>query len=257
MSILLAEPKGQTRAALERVLPQLLDIASASDSDGESGNIPRVHAFNVVRVIFADRDLSVETTAHAARGVEVCIRAFSSPAWETRNAATLAFASLLTKVCGYMNTSPRRIRDGHAASRREVSVVEFFQRFPSLHAYLLEELGNATSMMASESSSSVSSVHPSLYPTLALLARLVPSNSSYGEDDAYAVADGKKLSPAAFIPNVLTCASAKYLAVRAAVAASAAALLAPGTALCQPADVMRLLPQVVLSDGAGPVAQGR
>ena len=46
-------------------------------------------------------------------------------------------------------------------------------------------------------------------------------------------------------------------AVRAAVAASAAALLSPGTALCQPADVMRLLPQVVLSDGAGPVAQVR
>lgn len=37
-------------------------------------------------------------------------------------------------------------------------------------------------------------------------------------------------------------------AVRAAVAASAAALLAPGTALCQAADVKRLLPQVVLQD---------
>ena len=35
-------------------------------------------------------------------------------------------------------------------------------------------------------------------------------------------------------------------AVRAAVAASAAALLAPGTALCQAEDVMRLLPQVQL-----------
>jgi len=227
MSILLAEPRGQTRAALERVLPQLLDVAAAPDGS-ESENIPRVHAFNVIRVIFADRDLSVETTAHAARGLEVCIRAFSSPAWETRNAATLAFASLLTKVCGCMNISPRRIRDSYVSSRREVSVVEFFQRFPSLHAYLLEELATATSMMTAESSLSVSSVHPSLYPTLALLSRLTPSSSSCDNEgnDAHA-AINVKLSPSAFIPSVLTCASAKYLAVRAAAARALRPLVPP------------------------------
>ena len=79
MAILLAEPKGQPRVALEGVLPRLLDIACGEAS---TSDIPRVHAFNVIRVIFADRDLSVDTTPYAARAVQVCIDAFSSQTWE-------------------------------------------------------------------------------------------------------------------------------------------------------------------------------
>jgi len=80
MSILLAEPKGQPRVALDGVLPRLLDIAGSNVGP----DIPRVHAFNVIRVIFADRDLTMDTTPYAARGVQVCIDAFSSPTWEVR-----------------------------------------------------------------------------------------------------------------------------------------------------------------------------
>jgi len=87
MSILLAEPKGQPRLALDGALPRLLDIASGV----VSSDIPRVHAFNVIRVIFADRDLTMDTTPHAARGVQVCIDAFSSPTWEVRPLLPRAF----------------------------------------------------------------------------------------------------------------------------------------------------------------------
>ena len=45
-------------------------------------HVPQVHAFNVLRAAFADKDLSTETTAFAARGLEVAVRAFSSPHWE-------------------------------------------------------------------------------------------------------------------------------------------------------------------------------
>tara|TARA_B100001142_G_scaffold327049_1_gene383794 strand:+ start:1380 stop:2357 length:978 start_codon:yes stop_codon:yes gene_type:complete len=87
MSILLAEPKGQPRLALDGALPRLLDIASGV----VSSDIPRVHAFNVIRVIFADRDLTMDTTPYAARGVQVCIDAFSSPTWEVRPLLSRAF----------------------------------------------------------------------------------------------------------------------------------------------------------------------
>jgi len=43
-----------------------------------------VHAFNVLRAAFQDKELSTETTSFAARGLEVSIRAFSSPHWEVR-----------------------------------------------------------------------------------------------------------------------------------------------------------------------------
>jgi len=71
--------------------------------------------------------------------VEVSIRAFSNPHWEVRNAATLSFASLLTKVCGYMNQATPGRTGG--AARRAVTGDEFFHRFPRLHPFLLAEVG--------------------------------------------------------------------------------------------------------------------
>jgi predicted deacetylase len=45
-----------------------------------------VHAFNVLRAAFQDKELSTETTSFAAQGLEVSIRAFSSPHWEVSDA---------------------------------------------------------------------------------------------------------------------------------------------------------------------------
>lgn len=87
IAILLAEPKNQPRTALADALPRLLDVASGRTS---SSDIPRVHAFNVIRVVFADRDLAHDTTPYAARGVEICIDAFSAPTWEVRRDVTCA-----------------------------------------------------------------------------------------------------------------------------------------------------------------------
>ena len=85
-----------------------------------------------------------------------------------RNAATLSFASLLTKVCGYMNqVAPK----AGGSARRAVTGDEFFNRFPSLHPFLLAELADATALLESPQGQ----VHPSLYPILALLSRLRPS----------------------------------------------------------------------------------
>lgn len=48
----------------------------------EGVHVPQVHAFNVLRAAFQDKELSTETTSFAAQGLEVSIRAFSSPHWE-------------------------------------------------------------------------------------------------------------------------------------------------------------------------------
>ena len=50
----------------------------------EGVHVPQVHAFNILRAAFQDKELSTETTGFAARGMEVSIRAFSSPHWEVR-----------------------------------------------------------------------------------------------------------------------------------------------------------------------------
>lgn len=47
-------------------------------------HVPQVHAFNVLRVAFADKELSTETVGFAARGLTAAIKGFSSPHWEVR-----------------------------------------------------------------------------------------------------------------------------------------------------------------------------
>lgn len=48
-------------------------------------HVPQVHAFNVMRAAFADRELSTETVGFAARGLTAAIKGFSSPHWEVRS----------------------------------------------------------------------------------------------------------------------------------------------------------------------------
>ena len=47
-------------------------------------HVPQVHAFNVLRAAFADKELSTETVGFAARGLTAAIKGFSSPHWEVR-----------------------------------------------------------------------------------------------------------------------------------------------------------------------------
>jgi hypothetical protein len=81
MAVFLAEPGGVPRHLLNYALARLLDIA-ADDGDSVRGgavalgasegvHVPQVHAFNVLRAAFQDKELSTETTFFAAQGLEV------------------------------------------------------------------------------------------------------------------------------------------------------------------------------------------
>ena len=54
------------------------------------------------------------------------------------------------------------------SARRAITGAEFFNRFPSLHTFLLTQLQAATKQL--QQGGGV--VHPSLFPVLALLSRL-------------------------------------------------------------------------------------
>ena len=88
---------------------------------------------------------------------------------QVRNAATLSFASLLTKVVGFMNVAHAK---SGGCNRRSVTGDDFFARFPALHPFLLSELASAATALER------GAVHPSLYPILAVLSRLRPRAST-------------------------------------------------------------------------------
>lgn len=121
-----------------------------------------------------------------------------------------------------MNAPTRKREYASDGASREVRVIEFFQRFPSLIAYLRDELEKATAAAATDGAFGV---HPSLYPILALFSRLRPSPA----EDRTEYTEEK--SGTECIAPIVRCLYGNYLAVRAAAARCLVALVPSSRAL--------------------------
>ncbi|GAB4827317.1 hypothetical protein Ancab_034203 [Ancistrocladus abbreviatus] len=166
------------------------------------GVIPTVHAFNVLRTAFNDTNLATDTSGFSAEAIIISIRAFSSPHWEIRNSACLAYTALVRRMIGFLNVHKRE------SARRALTGLEFFHRYPSLHSFLFNELKLATELLGDETSESnlANIVHPSLCPILILLSRLKPS--------PIASEAGDKLDPFLFMPFIQRCSRQSNLRIR-------------------------------------------
>ncbi|GAB2212497.1 hypothetical protein Drorol1_Dr00020468 [Drosera rotundifolia] len=170
--------------------------------DRDEGVIPTVHAFNVLRAAFNDTNLATDTSGFVAEAMIVSIRSFSSPHWEVRNGASLAYTALLRRVIGFLNVQKRE------SARRVLTGLEFFHRYPTLHSFIFSELKLATELLCSDMSGSnlASVVHPSLCPVLILLSRLKPSPIAGEADD--------HLDPFLFMPFIMKCSTQSNLRLR-------------------------------------------
>ncbi|XVE83796.1 hypothetical protein DITRI_Ditri16bG0115800 [Diplodiscus trichospermus] len=186
------------------LIPEMIAIEKTSKIRDE-GVVPTVHAFNVLRAAFNDTNLASDTSGFAAEALIVSIRSFSSPYWEVRNSACLAFTSLVRRMIGFMNVHKRE------SARRAITGLEFFHRYPLLHPFLSNELKVATELLGDTLSGQSESnlgkvVHPSLCPMLILLSRLKPSTiaSETGDD----------LDPFLFMRFIRKCSTQSNLRVR-------------------------------------------
>ncbi|XP_039011306.1 thyroid adenoma-associated protein homolog isoform X2 [Hibiscus syriacus] len=244
IALFLAEPEGAPKKLLLRALRWLIDVAkgsllrqpetnstniscqSSSTKSGQETNsalvtetiatektskirdegvVPTVHAFNALRVAFNDTNLASDTSGFAAEALIVSIRSFSSPYWEVRNSACLAYTSLVRRMIGFLNVHKRE------SARRAVTGLEFFHRYPLLHPFVFNELKIATELLgdalSGQSESNLAKVvHPSLCPMLILLSRVKPSTiaSETGDD----------LDPFLFMPFIMRCSTQSNLRVR-------------------------------------------
>ncbi|EPS68931.1 hypothetical protein M569_05834 [Genlisea aurea] len=231
----LAEPEGLPKVLLPRALRRLLDVvkkfsvtfskATAIKSDmcngsstgrtllpvveiskfRDEGVVPTAHAFNVLRASFNDTNLATDTSGFCAEALILSIQSFSSSHWEIRNSASLAYTSLVRRMIGFLNVHKRE------SARRALTALEFFHRYPLLHAFFLNELKVATELLVGRSSDDLRSdlksiVHPSLYPMLILLSRLKPLLIS---GDA-----GDHLDPSLFMPFIRSCSVQNNFKIR-------------------------------------------
>ncbi|PIN24490.1 Cell cycle-associated protein [Handroanthus impetiginosus] len=172
----------------------------------DEGVVPTVHAFNVLRAAFNDTNLATDTSGFCAEALIIAIRSFSSPYWEIRNSACLAYTALVRRMIGFLNIQKRE------STRRALTGLEFFHRYPTLHSFLFTELKVATELLLGGSSEHLGSnlknvVHPSLCPMLILLSRLKPSPISSETGDA--------LDPFIFMPFIRRCSFQSNFRIRA------------------------------------------
>lgn len=99
------------------------DVESGRSKFRDEGVIPTVHAFNVLRAAFNDANLAADTSGFCAEALIVAIRSFSSPYWEIRNSACLAFTALVRRMIGFLNVQKRE------SARRALTGLEFFHRY--------------------------------------------------------------------------------------------------------------------------------
>uniref|UniRef100_A0A2P2JCS0 Uncharacterized protein MANES_15G175000 n=1 Tax=Rhizophora mucronata TaxID=61149 RepID=A0A2P2JCS0_RHIMU len=171
----------------------------------DEGVVPTVHAFNVLRTAFDDTNLATDTSGFAAEALIVSIRSFSSPYWEIRNSACLAYSALVRRMMGFLNVQKRE------SAKHALTGLEFFHRYPSLHPFIYDELKIATELLRGATSGNSESnlakvVHPSLCPILILLSRLKPST--------VAIESGDDLDPFLFMPFIRSCSTQSNLRVR-------------------------------------------
>ncbi|GAV72332.1 DUF2428 domain-containing protein [Cephalotus follicularis] len=165
MALFLSEPEGAPKKLLPRALRWLIDVVNGPLLDAvetcgpninlcksssallnlesesiqrpvmkesekiskirDEGVVPTVHAFNVLRAAFNDTNLATDTSGFSAEALIVSICSFSSPYWEVRNSACLAYTALVRRMIGFLNVQKRE------SVRRAVTGLEFFHRLKS------------------------------------------------------------------------------------------------------------------------------
>lgn len=188
-AVLSKEPDTRGNTCLKETVSRLLEYAQHQ----RHGVSTRLHSFNILRAVYRDAKLGDVVIPYVSAGVMAAIDGFNSTHWSIRNAATLLFSVLITRMVGVK----RNKDDLHV--NNTMSGLVFFKRFPDLYTFLLTKLECGVSEIDR------GMIAASIYPVLLLLARLSP-----------APLEGitSSLCLARFVPYVISCTTSQIYQLR-------------------------------------------
>ncbi|KAJ8917148.1 hypothetical protein NQ315_012640 [Exocentrus adspersus] len=159
LAVLTTEPVANNRATFHETMRKLLAISQIKDKSYEKY---KIHSMNVLRMIFRHSRLGEAVAFYVSSGIKLAFTCFKTRSWEVRNAATLLFATLITRIFGVQRTTDSL----DVCMKNKLTFRVFFQRYPQLLDFLL-------GMLAEECTNDNSLV---LHPLLMVLSRLYPSH---------------------------------------------------------------------------------
>ncbi|KAK6183578.1 hypothetical protein SNE40_011032 [Patella caerulea] len=197
-ALLTTEPLANEQRCFNQTMKRLLELSVCETSTSTTNNPPKVHALNILRVLFKDNKLGDFVAPYISAGLKASILGFKSKYWSVRNSSTLLLSALMVRIFGVKVS-----KDDSDLSRKNcLTGRAFFHRFPEAYNFLLTEFVEATSVPEAHDELHL---HPSLYPVLMVLGRLFPS-ALEGTDT--------NLNLAAFVPLVIHCASSPVFKTR-------------------------------------------
>lgn len=133
----------------------------------------KTHALNILRSLFKHTQLGDLTKNYAQDGLIAAIKSYDEKTWAERNAATLLYSSLITRIFGVQRTKDHVNLTVH----NKMTVKIFFDRYPILLEFMLNELDNFVKL-------NDRIIKPSIQAILLILSRLYLSiNTDMQEDN--------------------------------------------------------------------------
>ena len=188
-AILTTEPKIKHGELFQYTMSTLLKIAADNDAYIDR----KLHAFNILRALYKETKLGDAVVPYVSQGVSLALNGFKHPSWIVRNASTLLFASLTTRMLGV-----KRSQDD-LSDKNTFSAFLFFKRYPDLYDFFLDEMKSNVEIMKT------GKLAPAVFPMLMILARFTRT-SSQGHSTAI------DISP--FIPFILYFTSSPIYKIR-------------------------------------------
>lgn len=170
---------------------KLLTIAQipAVSSGSDKIDLPQVHAFNCIKAMFVETNLSSRSAYFIEPSLELAIMSFSSEIWAIRNCAVMLFTALQNRLFGTAKPTKSKLTNS------TISAKIFFNKYKTIRETLLRLLQHYVDHM-DETSSGVEIV----FPILSLLSRLESTVGYNGLDD--------------FRPLAVSCLGSKIWKVR-------------------------------------------
>ncbi|GMM31052.1 tRNA methylation protein [Martiniozyma asiatica (nom. inval.)] len=142
-----------------------IDDATISDAATENVNLPQVNAFNCIKVLFIDSQLSDESVFYVDRALSLSLNAMGSPIWSLRNCAVMLFTALQNRLF-----NSKKVKNDQLPS---YPARIFFNKFKTVRNVFYETLKNVNSKSDLEM----------IFPILTIMSRLEPTPEYTGLDD--------------------------------------------------------------------------
>ncbi|TGZ53696.1 Thyroid adenoma-associated protein [Temnothorax longispinosus] len=171
----------------------------------------KTHSMNILRALFRHSQLGDMVKNYIADGLMVAFRNYESKTWAERNAAALLFSALIIRIFGVQRTKDHI----NLTTDNKMTGKIFFERYPSLLPFILNELKTFVSINGTVIKSNVQAI-------LLLLSRLYISYHFDGTNVAWKINE--------FVSLVSQCARSSVHETRELAARALVPLLTESTA---------------------------